>query len=113
ERDAVEEGLACLIVRRPRDRVAVADPDEAALLLEETGELRILDADGLDAGLQGERLGGLGPFTKLGRRARPVELRASQLEPQVREYGLGPLGGRNRNAGIERICGVDGAGEVA
>ena len=44
---------------------------------------------------------------ELGGGAGPVELRAAQLEPEVRDDRLRPLGGGNRDAGVERIGGVD------
>ena len=74
-----------MVVRTGRDRVAVADTDEPALLLEKACELRVVDPDRLCAEprLQFGRVGR--SFTEAAAGARPVEPGAPPFEPYQRD----------------------------
>src|SRR5581483_12433162 len=75
-----DERRARLLVRRRRDRVAVADPDEPPLLLEEARERAVLHLDRLQAEPRLERRRRLGARAEPGGGAGPVELGAPALE---------------------------------
>ena len=84
------EDVPRAIERLARDGEAVADAHETAVLLEEARELRVLDADRLDAELGFERRRVRLALAEVGRGARPVELRAALLEAEVGENRLRP-----------------------
>src|SRR5579884_138816 len=110
EADLVEprQHLAPALVQRGRDREAVADAAQPALLLEERGELRVVDAhDPLRPQRRLERVGRLGARAERRRRAREVGLGAAPLDreqvenvrrPRLRRQEL-----REGDPGVERM----------
>ena len=100
------------LVSGGRDGHAVAEPDEAALLLEKERELRVLDLHGFDPELRLELCGRPLALAERCRRPGPVELCAPALESEQRHDRDRPRLGRRVDAGIERIGLVEPALEL-
>src|SRR5207248_8017072 len=102
------EQLAAAVVRRDRHGVAVADPAQAALLLEEGGELLVADLRDLLLGeLRLELGGGLCALAERGGCARQVRLRTAALDLEQVEHVRRPRLVRQQlrelHPGIERV----------
>ena len=89
-----------------------SEPDELPLLLEEAGERGVVHLHRLQPELRLERRCRLRSRAELAYGARPVELRATPLEPEQRQDRVRPGLGRGGHAGIERVGGVDLALEL-
>src|SRR5262249_43509182 len=83
--ELAHERLARALVRRRRDGVAVADPHEAAVLLQKPGELLVRHFHGLGAELGFERRRLLLALTERAAGAGAVQLGAAQLEAELRQ----------------------------
>src|SRR5437588_12993303 len=83
--DPVDEDAARAVVRVARDGVFRSEPDELPLLLEEAGERGVVHLHRLEPELRLERRRRLRSLAELAYGARPVELRATPLEPEQRQ----------------------------
>src|SRR5262249_48757207 len=105
--ELVHEDPLCVLVRRARNAVAVADAHEPALRFQDPGQGRVLELDGHETEAGFELCRFLLTRAQRARGPAAIELCAAPFEPEPRDdVGAPRLVGRGHTR-IERIGSVD------